>query len=371
MVLTRGPRRRVSPTAITIRGRRTDVTTPRQFTVVATLVSLSLAALAVPPKESPKPAPPAASKTDATLEEGRSLTQALYRNRLREISDRLSPATRGLVESPARLQLLRDTWLKKTGRETKVLDEKTDNLAGSRRYLRIATFETAKTPMEVVWNFDRNDQISALGVRPRAVEAPSPHADEPPKVALRLPFDGEWTVWWGGRTVWTNPHAVNADQRFAADFFIVRDGRTFSGSGTKNEDFHAYGKSVLAPAAGTVVSVEGTRPDAVPGSINREARPEGNFVILDLGQSVSAFFLHLKNGSIAVKPGQKVKAGDVLAQVGSSGRGAEPTLHIHLQDAPEAGKGNGWPLVFAGVLRNGTPVASAEPVRGERFTQRP
>ncbi len=347
------------------------MTTPRRLALAALLAPLSFALAAAPPKESPKPEPPAASKADRTLEEGRRLTQALYRDELLEILKRLSPATRALVEGPSRLKLMRDTWLKRIGRETKVLDEKTDGLAGVRRYLRTATFETSKKPMEVVWNFDQNDQISALGVRPRAIEAPAPHADEPPKVTLRLPFDGEWTVWWGGRTVWTNFHAVNADQRFAADFFVVKDGRTFSGTGMRNEDFHAFGKSVLAPAAGTVVAVEGSRPDAVPRTFDPEATPEGNFVVLDLGQNVRAFFLHLKSGSLAVKPGQKVKAGDVLAQAGNSGHGGEPCLHVHLQDAAEAGKGNGWPLVFSGVLLNGTPAASAEPVRGERLAPLP
>jgi len=119
----------------------------------------------------------------------------------------------------------------------------------------------------------------------------------------------------------------------------VKDGRTSAGSGTKNEEFFAFGKNVLSPAAGTVVAVEGSRPDGVPGKIDREAEPEGNFVVLDLGSNVWAFFLHLRSGSVAVKPGQKVKAGDVLAQVGSSGRGLEPSLHIHLQDASEAGRG--------------------------------
>ncbi len=334
------------------------------------LLFAPLVLAAVPPKESPRPAPPAATASDATLAEGRRLTQAFYRGELAEIWKRLSPAERSLVEAPSRLELLRNSWKEAFGKETAVLDEKTDSLAGARRYLRIATFEKSKTPVAIPWDFDRNDEITALGPRRLPVEAPAPHADEPPKVSLRLPFDGEWTVWWGGRTVWSNFHALYRDQRFAADFFIVKDGRTFAGSGTKNEEFFAFGKSVLAPAAGTVVAVEGSRPDGVPGKIDRDAEPEGNFVVLDLGRNVWAFFLHLKSGSVVVKPGEKVKAGDPLAQVGSSGRGLEPSLHVHLQDASEPGKGNGWPLVFSNVLKNGTFVPSAEPVRGERFAPR-
>lgn len=355
--------------AITIPCRRNHVTSPRRFALFPALLPLALAA--VPPKDSPRPTPPAATASDATLAEGRRLTQALYRGELAEIWKRLSPAARSLAEAPSRLELLRKSWLTAFGKETKVLDEKTDSLAGSRRYLRIATFDKLKKPVEIPWNFNRNDEITALGLRSRAVEAEAPHAEEPPKVPLRLPFEGEWTVWWGGRTAWTNFHATYADQRFAADFFIVKDGRTFSGSGTKNEDFFAFGRNVVAPAPGTVLAAEGGRPDGLPGKPDRDAEPEGNFVVLDLGQNVWAFFLHLRSGSLVVKPGQKVKAGDPLAQAGSSGRGLEPSLHIHLQDASEAGKGNGWPLVFSNVLRNGTFVPSAEPVRGERFAPRP
>ena len=344
--------------------------TPRRLALAALLSPLPLALAAAPPKESLRPAPPEATASDATLAEGRRLTQSLYRGELAEIWKRLSPAVRSLAEAPSRLELLRTSWQKQFGTETKVLNEKTDSLAGSRRYLRVAAFDKAKTSVAIPWDFDRNDEITALGPRPLPVAAAAPHANEPPKVSLRLPFDGEWTVWWGGRTVWTNFHAVNADQRFAADLFIVKDGRTFAGSGTKNEEFFAFGKSVLAPASGTVVAVEGGRPDGVPGKTDRDAEPEGNFVVLDLGSNVWAFFLHLKSGSPVVKPGQKVRAGEVLAQVGSSGRGLEPSLHLHLQDAPGAGKGNGWPLVFSNVLRNGTFVPSAEPVRGERFAPR-
>jgi len=192
------------------------VTTPRIPALAALLVPFSIALAAAPPKESARPASPAATGADATLTEGRNLTQALYRGELAEIWKRLSPAARSLVEAPSRLELLRTSWQDRFGKETKILDEKTDSLAGTRRYLRIATFSKAKTPVEIPWNFDRNNEITTLGIRPQPVPGAAPHENEPPKVALRLPFDGEWTVWWGGRTVWTNFHAINADQRFAA-----------------------------------------------------------------------------------------------------------------------------------------------------------
>jgi hypothetical protein len=48
---------------------------------------------------------------------------------------------------------------------------------------------------------------------------------------------GEWHVGWGGRTIDLNQHAVARDQRFAYDFFIKREGYTFKGDGSVNEDY--------------------------------------------------------------------------------------------------------------------------------------
>ena len=47
-------------------------------------------------------------------------------------------------------------------------------------------------------------------------------------------------------------------------------------------------------------------------------------------------YAHLKKGSVKVKVGQKVRCGDLLGYVGSSGRSARPHLHFEVQDA--AGK---------------------------------
>jgi len=44
------------------------------------------------------------------------------------------------------------------------------------------------------------------------------------KTQLLLPFNGEWYVYWGGRTVGQNQHAMMSDKRFAYDFLILRQG---------------------------------------------------------------------------------------------------------------------------------------------------
>jgi hypothetical protein len=55
--------------------------------------------------------------------------------------------------------------------------------------------------------------------------------------AMSAATTGEWHVGWGGRTIDLNQHAVARDQRFAYDFFIKREGYTFKGDGSVNEDY--------------------------------------------------------------------------------------------------------------------------------------
>jgi len=344
------------------------VTTRRPLALAAALALTPLAAAAGSNPKAPSAAP---TKDTATLEEGRKLTKSLYAGDISGIWSRLSPTLQALAGSEPELARRAAGWLGTYGREKKVLAEKTDSLAGSRRYLRVATFDKEAGTVEVPWNFDRKGRVTTIGLRPAGKEAAAPNGARETPAPLRLPFDGEWTVWWGGRTVWENFHASSADRRFAADFFVVRGGAAHAGDGARNEDFFAFGQSVLAPAAGTVVAIEDGRPDALPGVVDPQADADGNFVVLDLGNKVWAFLAHLKKGSLAVKPGQKVKAGDLLAKCGHSGRGAEPSLHVHLQDAPDAGKGFGWPLVFRNVVVNGAPAARAEPARGQRIAPRP
>ncbi len=51
----------------------------------------------------------------------------------------------------------------------------------------------------------------------------------------------------------------------------------------------------------------------------------GNAVVLDHGQGIYTMFFHLSK--VLVKPGQKVKKGEVFALVGSTGRATGPHLH--------------------------------------------
>ncbi|HEY0035364.1 MAG TPA: M23 family metallopeptidase, partial [Longimicrobium sp.] len=72
----------------------------------------------------------------------------------------------------------------------------------------------------------------------------------------------------------------------------------------------------------------------------------GNWVSLDLGGGRYAFYAHFIPGSIGVRPGQRVRRGDVLGKVGNSGNSVGPHLHFHIGDTPSLNGTEGQPYVF-------------------------
>ncbi len=78
----------------------------------------------------------------------------------------------------------------------------------------------------------RNLLARHLAALPK-LPAPSEFIGYQTQTALHLPFAGEWYVYWGGRSVVKNKHAVARDQRFAYDFLILAQGRRGSRTGTR------------------------------------------------------------------------------------------------------------------------------------------
>jgi hypothetical protein len=213
----------------------------------------------------------------------------------------------------------------------------------------------------VQWTLDEQDAVIGFLITPLPSEAPSEYLEYGTKTALRLPFQGEWYVFWGGRKVLENYHAVTRNQRFAYDFLIRKAGLSHTGDGKRNEDYHCFGQPVLAPAAGRVHAVEDGIEDNVPGVMNSR-EPVGNHVILDHGNGEFSFLAHLRKGSVRVKPGDRAMAGGVC---GNSGNSSEPHLHYHLQNSAEFGKGAGLPAQFVDYSADGQRVDRGEPIRGQ------
>ena len=96
-----------------------------------------------------------------------------------------------------------------------------------------------------------------------------------------------------------------------------------------NDAGHAC--DVIAVADGEVVYVQ----DGVPG-YDDEVYTAGNFVRIKHESGVYSRYLHLVNGSVKVKVGQKVKAGAVLGTEGNTGYSMGTHLHFDIND------GNGY-----------------------------
>lgn len=189
-------------------------------------------------------------------------------------------------------------------------------------------------------------------------------------VELRLPFDGLWYVSQG--------HGCRSNHRlggfggdFAWDFVRLPAGR---GSGRENGSggsegsvkegiFASFGQPVLAPVDGRVVRMVDDVPDNGPGKspprhglLDDLKRPEwvfGNFVILEVTERAYVLLAHLQESSIAVAPGQTIRAGTPIARCGSSGNSSRPHLHLQVMDRADPAD----------------PEISGVPARFVRFTE--
>lgn len=93
------------------------------------------------------------------------------------------------------------------------------------------------------------------------------------------------------------------------------------------------GVDVLATKDGKVLRLRDGSDDlpkteAQYQAIRDKNRDCGNGVILDHGSGLLSYYCHLKQDSIRVKPGDAVKKGDVIAQIGQSGFSEFPHLHL-------------------------------------------
>jgi hypothetical protein len=192
---------------------------------------------------------------------------------------------------------------------------------------------------------------------------PSAYDAKPSRVPFRLPLEGPVTVAWGGPTLAVNYHAVMPDQRWSFDLVVTANGHTFRGDGSRLEDYYAFDRPVLAPAAGVVRIARDCEPDG-PIRQWRVRRAAGNYVVLEVADGEFLFIAHLRHGSITVAAADRVREGQVIGRVGNSGNSSEPHVHLHLQDTPRTSLGEGIPFYFHGYRVRGVETARGMPVGG-------
>lgn len=304
------------------------------------------------------------SADEALLEAGRARTQLFHEGSFDRLWQEMTDEMRQALGSSEALGELHGAVFSRLGPERTVLSETAETMAGHRVYLRTAQHAADTPPLLTQWTFDAEGRIAGFFVRPAQEPAQSRFLDYRTRAQLRLPFEGRWHVFWGGRSTQDNYHAVDAGQRFASDFVVIRDGSSHVGDGTAPEDYHCWDLPILAPAPGTVVSVVDGLPDMAIGETNPQ-NPAGNHVVLDLGDGEYAFLAHLREESVAVAEGERVESGQEIGRCGNSGNTSEPHLHFHLQNTPVLGEGEGLPAFFNAYLADGQPIERGEPQRGQ------
>lgn len=154
------------------------------------------------------------------------------------------------------------------------------------------------------------------------------------------------------RVVYATEGAARIPGRFAIDWMrIDKDGLKAPPGSTRLDAFYGHGSDVLAVADATVAAVrddmaEPETTDAIPKVSIGDA--SGNYVALDLGGGRYAFYEHLRRG-IRVRPGQRVRRGDIIGQVGLTGSGSMPHLHFHVADANSLLGAEGLPFTVHGL----------------------
>jgi len=96
----------------------------------------------------------------------------------------------------------------------------------------------------------------------------------------------------------------------------------------------AAGVAVLAAADGTVARLrDGVADVSVnsPGAPMSAGQECGNGIVIDHGGGWETQYCHLARGSVAVKQGQAVRAGQPIARVGLSGNTEYPHLHMSVR----------------------------------------
>jgi len=152
-------------------------------------------------------------------------------------------------------------------------------------------------------------------------------------IHIHLPFYGEWLISQGHEGKITH----KKDFRFAWDFVVADENKkTFRLPGEDVKDFYCYGLPVLAPASGTVVTLQDGIEDNTIGDVNLNEN-WGNTIVIKHSDFLFSKISHIKKGSFNVKVGDYVKKGDSIALCGSSGRSPEPHIHFQMQESKEIG----------------------------------
>jgi len=258
------------------------------------------------------------------------------------------------------------------GTESKMIEENVGPTmrTGGTLYSRLSEFNKAPVRVTSTIGLNEQGQVDTFLVGPERVPYQGRFGGYKDVTKLKLPFSGEWFVDQGGRSAFLNAYFLSDDQRFSLDFLLLKNGRVFSGEGTENSQYFCFGQPILSPADGTVVMVQDGFQDNDPGRPSHDS-PRGNMVLILHGNAEFSLMDHLKQNSVKVKKGDKVKQGDAVAECGNSGPSAIPHIHFQLQNSGGLPLPDSLPAQFTDYYADGKLVESGEPERGQMVSNAP
>ncbi len=152
-------------------------------------------------------------------------------------------------------------------------------------------------------------------------------ADAP---VLSLPLDCD-----PGRSCWLvnlvdhDPGPGATDYRCGRLSYDTHKGTDFA---IANDAVMHKGVHIRAAAPGRVLRVRDGVPNSTPADLESatalRGRECGNGLVIDHGDDWTTQYCHMQAGSLRVRPGDAVARGDILGDIGRSGRSEFPHIHI-------------------------------------------
>jgi murein DD-endopeptidase MepM/ murein hydrolase activator NlpD len=142
---------------------------------------------------------------------------------------------------------------------------------------------------------------------------------------------------------------------------LDKRGATHRGDGKRLGQYHAFQRRVYAASAGTVARAISALPDNDIGATD-ESNIDGNHVMIAHHHGTFALYDHLQCGSLTVRVGATVRAGQPIGCVGNSGNATQPHLHMQLQNSGDLDPrvAISIPMVFRSLVVNGAHVHCGE-----------
>ena len=142
-----------------------------------------------------------------------------------------------------------------------------------------------------------------------------------------------------------------SSEQFAIDWLRLEDGRLFEGDGSTNSQWYGEGAGLRAVADGKVVAAVDGKLEIAPAPFGLREFTSldehgGNYVVLRIAPDAYAFYAHMQPGTLRVDVGQRVRAGERLGSLGSSGNSNAPHVHFSVNDGPDPKISNSVPYVF-------------------------